>query len=107
MTAYRVRFSEDASADLHQIELYVAAQSSLPVARRYTEALIRRCEALGDFPNRGRPRDDLGSSVRTISHRRRVLVVYRVAPGKVTILGFFYYGRDVEIDMRQRLRTGA
>ncbi len=107
MTAYRVKFSDDASADLYQIELYVAAQSSSPVARRFTDALIGRCEALREFPHRGRPRDDLAPGVRTISHRRRVLVVYRVTGRNVTIVGFFYYGRDIDTAMRERLGVGG
>ncbi|MEA3031786.1 MAG: toxin ParE1/3/4 [Sphingomonadales bacterium] len=107
MTAYRVTFSEDASADIHQIELYVASQASLPVARRFTEALIERCEALGEFPDRGRLRDDWAPGIRTISHRRRVLVVYRVGEQHVTIVACFYRGRDVDAAMRERSRTGG
>jgi toxin ParE1/3/4 len=105
VTAYRVRFSEDASADLHQIELYIASQSSLAVAHRFREALIERCEALGEFPDRGRPRDDWAPGIRTINHRKRVLVVYRVAEQDVTIVAFFYRGRDVDAAMGERLGT--
>lgn len=102
MVEYRVQFSEDALADLSAIRGYIAEQSSVEVARRFVDALIGRCEALASFPKRGRARGDVAAGLRTIPHRRRVTIAYRVKGRDVTIVGFFYRGMDWAPTMRER-----
>jgi len=101
---YWVQFSEDALADLSAIERYIAEQSSAAVAGRLVDALIGRCEALASFPKRGRTRGDVVAGLRTIPHRRRVTIAYRVRGSDVTIVGFFYRGMDWAPAIRERTR---
>lgn len=58
MKRYRVDYSDDAEDDLHAIGLYLAAEASVPVAQRFVEELIARCEKLATYPGRGARRHD-------------------------------------------------
>ena len=46
---YSVVFSPEASDQLEALLLYIAADSSLPVASRYTEAVVVTCETCACF----------------------------------------------------------
>jgi toxin ParE1/3/4 len=91
----RVEFSDEAEEDLLAIRIYLTEKASAAVADRFVESLIARSEALSSFADRGSPRDDLALGVRTISHKKSVLIAYRVREEIVIVLGFFYRGRDV------------
>ncbi len=95
MKRFRVAISDDAEDDLDAIRAYVAAEGSPARAERLIDALLGRCGKLAALPGRGAPRDDLGPGVRTIIHKRSVTIVYRVREDAVTVVGFFYRGRDV------------
>lgn len=101
MTTYRVILSPEAEAHLESIYLYIAADASPEIARRYTDAIARKCAGLATFPRRGTPREDLGAGFRTLAFRRRAIIVYSVEPGEVTILGIFYAGLDYENLLRK------
>ena len=85
------------------LESHIAREASEDIAERYITAIIERCLTLTAFPNRGTPRPDLGETLRTLSFRRRSLIVYAVddeAHG-VVITGVFYGGQDFENDLRE------
>jgi plasmid stabilization system protein ParE len=98
---HRVVLSPEAEAHLESIYLYIAADASPEIARRYTEAITRRCAGLAIFPHRGTPREDLRAGIRTLAFRRRSTIVDSVEPGEVTILGIFYAGLDYEALVRK------
>jgi toxin ParE1/3/4 len=102
MKRLRVDISDEAEDDLHAIKLYIATQGAPEAADRLAEELIAHCEGLCAFPDRGAPRDDLARGVRTLVHERRTLIAYKVGEHAVTVLGFFYRGRDVEAAFRRR-----
>lgn len=96
MNPHRVILSPEAEAHLESIYRYIAADASPEIARRYTEAIARKCAGLATFPRRGTPREDLGPDLRTLAFRRRATIIYSVEPGEVTIIGIFYAGVDYE-----------
>jgi toxin ParE1/3/4 len=102
VSGFRVDFSEEAEDDLLAIRDYLAAHADEAIADQFIEALIARCESLSRFADRGSPRDDLAAGVRTIGHKKSVLIAYRVREKVVTVLGFFSRGRDVTAAFRER-----
>jgi plasmid stabilization system protein ParE len=98
---FRVEISSEAEEDLDAIRMYVRDEASEEVAERLVDELTTRCEKLSAFPDRGAARDDLAVGVRTIAHKRTVLIVYRVREDVVTVVGFFYRGRDVDSAFRE------
>lgn len=89
----RVRRTELAQSDLDGIWFYIA-QDNLPAADRMIDRLIDATRPLGDFPDMGAPRDDLGAGMRSMSvgaylvfYRRRSaeVVIERVLHGRLDI----------------------
>ena len=103
MRRFRVAILDEAEGDLDEIRRYVAEEGSEPVADRLVEALLERSEKLASFPGRGAPRPDLGRGVRTLVHKRAVIIVYRVGDQIVEVVGFCYRGRNVATAMENRM----
>lgn len=78
------------------LEAYIAENASLQTAQRYVAGIIRFCESLTLFPQRGAPREDLGPQVRLIGYRRRVAIVTQIDGDKLVIVGVFYGGQNIE-----------
>ncbi|MGD9965801.1 MAG: type II toxin-antitoxin system RelE/ParE family toxin [Hyphomonadaceae bacterium] len=95
-TRHGVVFAPEAEAQIVAIYDRIAVAASPAIARRFTEAIVARCESLDRMPRRGKPRDDLRPGLRTLSLRRRVMIAYAVEGKLVTILGVFYGGQDWE-----------
>ena len=95
---YSVVFSPEASDQLEALQLYIAAESSLPVASRYTEAVVVTCENLRLFPLRGVARDDIRPGLRVTHHRGRTVIAYVVdeVAQTVSVVGVFYGGQSFE-----------
>jgi len=96
MSRYRVAFRREALDQLEELYDFIADAGSPDNAARFTHAIVSFCEALGDFPFRGRSRDDLRPGLRTIGYRRRVVIAYAVIAEAVTVIGIFYGGSDYE-----------
>ncbi|MGI4879012.1 MAG: type II toxin-antitoxin system RelE/ParE family toxin, partial [Janthinobacterium lividum] len=91
----RVIILPEARTQLRSIFLYIVAEADVDTAERYVESIVDKCDSLGVFPLRGSLRPDLGRGYRSISHRRRCLIVYGVAREDVSIAGVFYGGQDI------------
>ena len=89
-------FSPEAEAQLVQLYDYIAAKASPAIAETYTNAIVERCERLGDTPLAGVVRDDIRRGLRTTFFRRRVVIAYSVGAKTVTVLAIFYGGQDYE-----------
>jgi toxin ParE1/3/4 len=88
--------------DLKSIYLYVLDKSSnAAVASSFTNnRIVDRAERIGDAPNGGAPRPDLGQGVRLVPFERSTVIIYRVASATVEIVNVFYGGRDYEALLR-------
>ena len=96
MPTRRVVFSPEAEAQLVALYRYIALNASPIIARRFSEAILARCEALDQMQRQGTPRDDLRPGLRTLSFHRRVVIAYAVDKATVTIIGIFYGGQNWE-----------
>jgi plasmid stabilization system protein ParE len=93
---YRVVFSPEAEDQLAALYKYIATAASHDIAVRYTEAIIRYCESLRDFPRRGSERDDVRPGLRVTNYKKRTVIAFDVEADLVSILGVFYGGQDYE-----------
>jgi toxin ParE1/3/4 len=93
--AVEIVFAPRALDDLLAIYVYVAEAAGADVADAYDARLRKACLGLANFPRRGRPRDDLGDGVRTMSFERRAVIAYRVEDAIVRILRVLHHGRDL------------
>lgn len=96
MKADRVVFSPEAEAQLVALYTYIAVEASPAVAKRFTDAIVERCESLAFMPRQGVARGDLRPGLRTVSFRRRVVIAYALDKKTVQIIGVFYGGQDYE-----------
>lgn len=95
---YRVVFAPEASDQLEELLLYIAEQSSMAIAQRYTGAVVATCEGLAVFPLRGVAREDIRPGLRLTHHKGRTVIAYAVdeVAQTVSIIGVFYGGQDHE-----------
>jgi toxin ParE1/3/4 len=73
----------------------IAAETGLAIADGYIDRVEARIAALSHFPNRGTPRDDLVSGLRTLAFERRLVIAYIVGPGSVTVSRVIDAARDL------------
>lgn len=95
MTQYIVVWRPQARDDLLAVYEWIAAQADADIAFEYTRLIQMHVDALADFPDRGTPRNDLASGVRTTPYRRRTVIAYRVLDSEVEILAIAHAGRDL------------
>lgn len=93
----RVRFEARAVAQIADIRDWIAEKADAETADRIAENIIERCESLASFPHRGSPRDDIRPGLRTIPHRRRYTIGYRVVGDEVVVLGVRAAGQRDEV----------
>jgi toxin ParE1/3/4 len=92
-----VEFLASALADLESIYLYILDKSAnAVVATGFTDRIVDRAEKIGDAPNGGAARPDLGQGLRLVPFERSAVIIYRVVPETVQIINVFYGGRDYE-----------
>lgn len=95
-----VAFSPEAEAQIVALYEYLAANASPRIAEAYTNAIIERCERLGETPLAGVARDDIRRGLRLTFFRKRVAIAYSAIAKAVTVLGVFYGGQDYESLLR-------
>lgn len=100
MKARRLAYAPEAEAQLLGLYRYIAERGSPAAARRFTDAIMMRCEELADAPLIGRLREDIRPNLRLWPYRRRVMIAYDLDAEVVTILGIFYGGQDFELLLR-------
>ncbi len=93
---YGVIYAPRALRHLEAIYDYLADHAGPEIARRFTARLEEVCAKLATFPERGAPRNDIRPGLRTISFKRRAVIVFSVEGDVVVIHGVFYAGQDVE-----------
>jgi toxin ParE1/3/4 len=89
------RFTVPASRDIESIIDYVAGKSSLGAAERLLKKINQKCTTLAHFPNMGRRRDELLSSLRSFPVDD-YLIFYRPIEGGIEILRVVSGYRDLE-----------
>jgi plasmid stabilization system protein ParE len=102
----RITYTPEAQQHLDDLDRWIADSASPDVAQRFITAVFDHIESIADFPQAGRPREDVRAGVRTTTFRKRTLVAYEVADSGtevvVNILGVFHGGPDWETALRER-----
>ncbi len=95
-----VRLRAAANQDLKDIYDWIVSQSGYPqIAGKLVGRILDRCESLGEFPMKGRARDDLQQGIRILPFERSAVIAYRVLAGEVEVINIFYAGRDYETSL--------
>ncbi len=76
-------FLRPAENRLTELGLYIADEAGVRIANDYLDRIHAACMALGEFPERGRNRDEILLGLRTITMERRVTIAYRVRRKRV------------------------
>ena len=88
----RYRVTRDAKRDLDEIFVYWAKRASLEVADRLIDSITGRFWLLGEYPQAGRPADDIAPGVRCFP-AGRYLIYYRRTRRGTDILHVFHSAR--------------
>lgn len=96
-----VRLRASAIQDLKDIYGWIASESGYPqIAEKFVNRIFDRCESLGEFPMKGRARDDLQPGVRILPFDRSAIIAYRILVDTIEVIDIFYGGRDHEALLR-------
>ena len=92
---YPVVFTEAAIADLSELGRWIAERAEIETALAYVARVEAACDRLGTFPNRGTPRSDVQSGLRTVTYQRRLVIAYRVENRVVRVMRLIDTARDL------------
>lgn len=93
----RVRYEPTAKRHLEAIRDWITRQADAETADRIVDGIVDRCDRLRDFPRRGTPRAEVRPDMRTIVHRKRYTIGYRIVGDTVVILGIRSAGQDDDV----------
>jgi plasmid stabilization system protein ParE len=93
----RLRYLPAARRDLRDIYRYVAeASGSAEIARRFTDAIERKCKELASLPGTlGRQRPELRPDLRSAVHRGYV-IFFRYAGDRFEVVNVLEGHRDID-----------
>ncbi len=91
---YTVIFTLEAQDQLVSPYRNIAKKASAEIAMRYTDAIVKHCEALTLFPHRSTMRDDIRPGLRISNYRKRSVIAFAVQDDRVAIIGVFYGRQD-------------
>ena len=98
MKRLTVRLRAQAHQDIKDIFDWIVSESNYPsIAENLVNRIYARCETLGDFPLKGRSRNDLQKGLRILAFERKAIITYRVLADEVEVTNIFYGGRDWEV----------
>ena len=100
MKRLTVRLRAHASQNIKDIFDWIASESGYPqIAEKFIDRIYDACESLGEFPMKGRARNDLKKDVRILPFERVAVIAYRILADEVEVLNIFYAGRDYEASL--------
>jgi toxin ParE1/3/4 len=98
-----VRLRAQAHQDIKEIFDWIASGSNFPsIAENFVNRIYDQCEALAEFPLRGRARDDVRQGIRMLAFERKAVFIYRAHSDEVEVLNISYGGRDWEAIMAEQ-----
>jgi len=102
MASYRV--SQDAERDLEEIFVYWAERANFATADRLIDAIVNRFWLLGEYPDSGRPSDEIARGVKCFP-AGKYLIYYRASREGVDILHVFHGARDQKRAFKRPLKS--
>jgi toxin ParE1/3/4 len=97
--AYHITFHRRAEAELDALYEQLLTQAGPAIAGTYVQGIYDFIDAFKTFPERGTVRESEIPGLRIIGYRRRVSIAFVVQGNDVAILGVFYGGRNVTVEM--------
>lgn len=92
---FEVVFRPRAESDLFNLYTHIANESgSNDIAFSYVRKLEAACLSLGEFPDRGAPRDDIVKGLRILPVNRRSVICYFTHDDVVEIVLVAHGGQD-------------
>lgn len=89
----RYRITKQAEQDLDEIYAYWARRASPETADRLIDKIVDRFWLLGEYPDAGRPSEDIAAGVKCFP-AGKYLIYYRALRRRTDILHIFHGGRD-------------
>lgn len=101
---HQVVFHPAAESELESLYDYIAERASPSVAWNFIAGIRDQCLGLSSFPQRGTERSEITPGLRIIGYRRVVSIAFAVEGRRVLILGVFYGGRDITLELLEERR---
>lgn len=101
---HQVVFHPAAEAELESLYDHIAARASPAVAWNFIAGIRDMCLGLSTFPQRGTERSEVAPGLRIIGYRRVVSIAFAMEGRQVLILGVFYAGRDITLELLEERR---
>ena len=98
--AARLVFRPAARADLNKLYDWIAERAGAGSALAYVLHIREKAGRLAVYPGLGSPHDVLGPGVRSISYRRRTVILSRLGGDAVEIIRVLDGGRDLSRSMQ-------
>jgi toxin ParE1/3/4 len=98
------RISEGAESDLDEIFLGWAERAGLEVADRIVDEIVERFKLLGEFPDAGRPSDEISRGVRSFP-AGKYLIYYRRFGEHTDILHIFHGAREQSKTFKKSVKS--
>ncbi len=97
MQQLEVKYRLEATDDILNIfNLVLQNSRNLITADKFVTRIEKRCQAIGNAPHGGKPRNDLLAGLRTVPFEKRTIIAYIIVNEAVEITNVFYGGRDYE-----------
>lgn len=94
-------YEQSARDDVRSIYLWIAERAGPETALAYVERIRNRCDRLVSFPEQGSSREDIATSLRTITFERTAIIAYIAETNAVRILRVLRKGRDLRLEFAQ------
>lgn len=90
-----VRWLPAATEDLFALFDWIVDQAGVDIAESYTTRIEGFVDQLVNFPSRGTSRDDLSPGLRSVTYRKRTIIIYRISDSIVEIVRLSHGRRDL------------
>lgn len=101
---HQVVFHPAAESELESLYDHIAERASPSVAWNFIAGIRDQCLGLSTFPQRGTERSEIAPGLRIIGYRRVVSIAFVMEGRRVLILGIFYGGRDITLELLEERR---
>lgn len=96
---HKVIFHPRAEQELFELYNYIDENSGPDRAKAFLLDIQTYCLGFSIFPKRGMIRNDIAPGVRVVGYKRVASIVFKVLSDSVVILGVFYGGRNITLDV--------
>ncbi|MBB6414442.1 type II toxin-antitoxin system RelE/ParE family toxin [Mesorhizobium sangaii] len=96
---YQIVFHPKAESELEALYDDIAERASPAIAWNFVVGIREHCLGLSTFPQRGTERVEIMPGLRIVGYRRAVSIAFAVDGERVLVLGVFYAGRNITLEL--------